>query len=84
MRVGKFLEHMQAALKATAIQDPFVSYTAVGRQLGYMCYLVLDTLQWVSRSRERFRAGQRRRRERVLCSRLSQLCLLVKTLKRFC
>lgn len=48
MRVGKFLEHMQAALKATAIQDPFVSYTAVGRQLGYMCYLVLDTLQWVS------------------------------------
>lgn len=47
MRVGKFLEHLQAALKATAIQDPVVSYTAIGRQLGYASYLVLDQLQWV-------------------------------------
>jgi peroxin-11B len=47
MRVGKFLEHMQAALKATAIQDPFVSYTAIGRQIGYASYLTLDTLQWI-------------------------------------
>ncbi len=47
MRVGKFLEHFQAALKATTIQDPVVSYAAIGRQLGYGFYLILDTLQWV-------------------------------------
>ncbi len=47
MRVGKFLEHFQAALKATAIQDPYVSYTAIGRQLGYGFYLILDALQWI-------------------------------------
>jgi peroxin-11B len=47
MRVGKFLEHFQAALKATAIRDPVVSYTAIGRQLGYGFYLILDMLQWV-------------------------------------
>ena len=47
MRVGKFLEHFQAALKATAIQDPFVSYTAIGRQIGYGFYLILDALQWI-------------------------------------
>lgn len=51
MRVGKFLEHMQAALKASAIQDPVVSYTAIGRQIGYACYLILDTLQWVHGSK---------------------------------
>lgn len=51
MRVGKFLEHMQAALKASAIQDPIVSYTAIGRQIGYACYLTLDTLQWVHGSK---------------------------------
>lgn len=48
MRIGKFLEHMQAALKATTIQDPIVSYAAIGRQIGYACYLMLDSLQWVS------------------------------------
>lgn len=47
MRVGKFLEHFQAALKATTIQDPVVSYAAIGRQLGYGFYLILDTLQWI-------------------------------------
>ncbi|PWN52618.1 peroxisomal biogenesis factor 11 [Violaceomyces palustris] len=47
MRVGKFLEHFQAALKATTIQDPVVSYAAIGRQLGYGAYLILDTLQWI-------------------------------------
>ena len=48
MRVGKFLEHFQAAIKATAIQDPVVSYLAIGRQLSYALYLIHDTLQWVS------------------------------------
>ncbi|PWN35344.1 peroxisomal biogenesis factor 11 [Meira miltonrushii] len=51
MRVGKFLEHLQAALKATAIQDPIVSYTAIGRQLGYGSYLILDQLQWLHGSK---------------------------------
>lgn len=50
MRTGKFLEHMQAALKAVSIQDPFVSYTALGRQVSYAGYLMLDTLQWVSKA----------------------------------
>lgn len=48
MRTGKFLEHLQAALKAVSIQDPFVCYTALGRQLSYAAYLTLDSLQWVS------------------------------------
>ncbi|KAL9934137.1 hypothetical protein V8E36_007219 [Tilletia maclaganii] len=48
MRVGKFLEHFQAAIKATAIQDPVVSYLAIGRQLSYALYLIHDTLQWVN------------------------------------
>ncbi|CAO1633925.1 unnamed protein product [Sympodiomycopsis kandeliae] len=51
MRVGKFLEHLQAALKATSIQDPFVSYTALARQLSYAAYLTFDTLQWVHGSK---------------------------------
>ncbi|KAE8212696.1 hypothetical protein CF319_g3051 [Tilletia indica] len=48
MRVGKFLEHFQAAIKATAIQDPVVSYLAIGRQLSYALYLIHDALQWVN------------------------------------
>lgn len=51
MRTGKFLEHFQAALKATSIQDAFVAYTAIGRQLSYALYLMLDTLQWVHGSK---------------------------------
>lgn len=46
-RIGKFLEHFQAALKATSTADPVLKYTAIGRQLGYACYLMLDALQWV-------------------------------------
>ena len=52
MRVGKFLEHFQAATKAVAtIQDPVLKATAVGRQLGYALYLVFDLLQWVHGSK---------------------------------
>lgn len=46
-RIGKFLEHFQAALKATSTADPVLRVTAVGRQLGYAFYLILDALQWV-------------------------------------
>ncbi|KAI3613518.1 hypothetical protein CBS9595_004351 [Malassezia furfur] len=46
-RIGKFLEHFQAALKATSTADPVLMITAVGRQLGYAFYLILDALQWM-------------------------------------
>ena len=48
MRIGKPLEHAQSAIKALDIADPFLKYTAVGRQLGYAGYLLNDTLIWVS------------------------------------
>lgn len=48
MRIGKPLEHAQSAIKALDIADPFLKYTAVGRQLGYAGYLLNDSLIWVS------------------------------------
>ena len=50
-RIGKFLEHFQAALKAVATPDPVLKVTAIGRQLGYAFYLILDALQWVHGSK---------------------------------
>jgi len=47
MRVGKWIEHLQSAVKATNISDPALRITAIGRQLGYAIYLVNDTLIWV-------------------------------------
>lgn len=47
MRVGKFAEHFQAALKASSIPDNILRLTAIGRQLGYGLYLVHDSLVWV-------------------------------------
>ncbi|KAH6629004.1 peroxisomal biogenesis factor 11 [Boeremia exigua] len=44
LRVGKFIEHFKAAAVASdAALDPVVKFTAVGRQLGYALYLLLDT-----------------------------------------
>lgn len=51
MRTGKFLEHLQALIRALSIQDPVVAYTAVGRQASYAAYLVFDSLQWVHGSK---------------------------------
>lgn len=48
MRIGKPLEHLQAAVKSLDVQDPFLKLTAVGRQLGYAGYLTHDMLVWVS------------------------------------
>ncbi|KAF2200578.1 peroxisomal biogenesis factor 11 [Delitschia confertaspora ATCC 74209] len=44
MRVGKFVEHFKAAAVASdaKMMDPVLRYTAVGRQLGYAMYMVLD------------------------------------------
>lgn len=50
MRIGKPLEHGQAAVKAFDIPDPFLKFTALGRQIGYAGYLVNDMLIWVRRS----------------------------------
>lgn len=47
MRVGKFLEHFKAASLAfdnKSPVDPVLRYLAVGRQLGYASYLILDAI----------------------------------------
>ncbi|OJJ45466.1 hypothetical protein ASPZODRAFT_99564 [Penicilliopsis zonata CBS 506.65] len=46
IRVGKFVEHIKAASLAMDNKgpvDPVLRYLAVGRQLGYAGYLVIDT-----------------------------------------
>lgn len=47
MRIGKPLEHAQAAVKSLDIADPVLKVTALGRQIGYAGYLVNDMLIWV-------------------------------------
>jgi peroxin-11B len=48
MRLGKPLEHLQAALKVTKeISDPVVGVCAVGRQISYAIYLFNDMMIWV-------------------------------------
>lgn len=48
MRLGKPLEHLQAALKAAQlISNPAEQIATVGRQLGYAGYLIYDTVVWV-------------------------------------
>ncbi len=46
MRVGKFVELFRAAAEASDSKgtDPVLKYCAVGRQLGYAGYLLLDNL----------------------------------------
>jgi peroxin-11B len=48
MRIGKPVEHAQAAVKALDIADPVLKLTALGRQIGYAGYLVNDMLIWVN------------------------------------
>lgn len=47
MRLGKPMEHLQAAVKAMAVADPILKITAIARQLGYALYLANDHLVWV-------------------------------------
>ena len=47
MRLGKPMEHLQAAVKAMAVADPVLKITAIARQLGYALYLANDHLVWV-------------------------------------
>lgn len=49
MRLGKPLEHLQAALRATASTGNVgEQLTTIGRQLAYAGYLTYDSLVWVS------------------------------------
>lgn len=53
MRIGKPLEHLQAAIKTLDVSDPFLKLTAAGRQLGYAAYLFNDMLVWLHTARVR-------------------------------
>ena len=46
-RVGKQVDHLNAALKAKAQQDPFLRTALMTKAAGYGGWLLLDTLQWV-------------------------------------
>lgn len=48
---GKWLEHLQAFVKALAIKDPVVSALSVSRQISYALYLIHDSFQWVHGSK---------------------------------
>jgi len=49
MRLGKPLEHLQAALKAFVTQGrPGEQLTTIARQLGYFGYLCYDALVWAN------------------------------------
>ncbi|KAF8898611.1 peroxisomal biogenesis factor 11 [Infundibulicybe gibba] len=47
MRLGKPLEHLQAALRASFASGPAIEQiTTIGRQIGYFGYLSYDALVW--------------------------------------
>jgi len=49
MRLGKPMEHLQAALKASFTPGPLVeTITTVARQVGYFGYLTYDALVWAN------------------------------------
>jgi len=49
MRLGKPMEHLQAALRAIQVSGPAGEQIAtIGRQLGYFGYLVYDALVWAN------------------------------------
>jgi len=58
MRIGKPLEHLQAAIQTLDVSDPFLRLTALGRQLGYAAYLFNDMLVWLHTARVRPFTGQ--------------------------
>lgn len=53
MRLGKPVEHLQAALKAlgTSRSAPLLSYLALARQLSYAGYLSFDVLVWTQNAK---------------------------------
>jgi hypothetical protein len=66
LRVGKFVEHFKAAAVASDAKslDPVLRYCAVGRQLGYAGYLLLDNATVLDAANiKKFQASQRLIRE---------------------
>ncbi|KAJ7225399.1 peroxisomal biogenesis factor 11 [Mycena pura] len=48
MRIGKPMEHLQAALRAALAQGPVAEqFTTIARQIAYFLYLSLDAMTWV-------------------------------------
>lgn len=48
MRLGKPVEHLQAALRATFSSGPIQeTITTIARQIGYFGYLSTDAVIWV-------------------------------------
>jgi peroxin-11B len=48
MRLGKPIEHLQAALRATLSSGPIQeTITTIARQIGYFGYLSTDAVIWV-------------------------------------
>ncbi|CAN6672083.1 peroxisomal membrane protein PMP27 [Trichomonascus vanleenenianus] len=54
-RVGKPLGHFKLAAAACGNQtiDPILRLTTIGRQIGYMGYMALDTVMWVHMAKVR-------------------------------
>lgn len=66
MRVGKFVEHFKAAAIASDAKtlDPVIRYCAVGRQLGYAGYMLMDNATVLDVANiKKFNAAQRIMRE---------------------
>ncbi|KAF1809735.1 peroxisomal biogenesis factor 11 [Eremomyces bilateralis CBS 781.70] len=66
LRIGKFVEHFRAAAQASDAKnmDPVLRYCAVGRQLGYGGYMLLDNLTVVDAAGIRsYSAAKRLQRE---------------------
>jgi len=66
MRLGKFVEHFKAAAVAADAKsmDPVLKYLAVGRQLGYAGYLLMDNIAYVDQTGIRkFEGGARLQKE---------------------
>ncbi|KAK5688737.1 Peroxisomal membrane protein PMP27 [Elasticomyces elasticus] len=68
MRLGKFVEHFKAAAVASDAKsgtiDPVVKYLAVGRQLGYAFYMMLDNLAYFDQCGiKKFEGAARMQRE---------------------
>jgi len=59
MRLGKPMEHFQAAVKAVAIGDPVLKLAAIVRQLGYAFYLLNDHLVWAHSAKVKIFAKDR-------------------------
>ncbi|KAF2194141.1 peroxisomal biogenesis factor 11 [Zopfia rhizophila CBS 207.26] len=92
MRVGKFVEHFKAAAVASDAKsmDPVLRYTAIGRQLGYAGYMLLDNATVLDATAiKKFSASQRLLREAyrawftgISCSIISSIYSLYKLRER--